>query len=371
MLGKAFMGRVHSNGYDQIKKFFPELNVTPIKQAVCATKEQELKAFANQFDWKHIELNWKNLVNRKDIDVFDNCGPNYLHKDPVILAAENGKHVLCEKPLAINLNDAREMVNAVEKADVINMTSFNYRRIPAIWFARNLIEQGKIGRIFHFRGVYLQDWLIDPKFPFTWRLDKNLAGSGVHGDLNAHIIDLAHYLIGDIQKVIGVETTFIKKRILHGSNEKSNKFKDVLVDDATNFLTKFENGALGTFEATRFATGRKNFLSFEINGSKGSMHFNLERLNELNFLDNNIPESGFKKILVTESNHKYIKNWWPPGHVLGWEHSHIFQIKDFLEAINTHQKIIPNLRDGAKVQAVLEAVTNSISKEKWEHVQTI
>ena len=365
------MGRAHSNAYNQIPIFFPETQLVPVKQVVCGTAKKPLEDFALQFGWNQIELDWIKLLKRDDLDIFDNCAPNYLHKDPVIMAAELGKHILCEKPLALTLDEAREIVSAVEKADVKNMIGFNYRRVPAIWLAKKLIENNMIGRIYHFRGQYLQDWIVNPDFPLVWRLNKDLAGSGAHGDLNSHIIDLAHFLVGKISKVIGMEETFIKKRYIDSKTGENDKMGEVTVDDTTSFLAKFENGAVGTFEATRFATGMKNYFSFEINGSKGSLKFNLERLNELNFLDATSGEPGFNNILVTESNHSYMSNWWPPGHIIGWEHTHIFQIKDFLDAIESNGKIHPDFRDGAYTQAVLEAVSNSILSGKWESINKI
>ncbi|MFX0138880.1 MAG: Gfo/Idh/MocA family protein, partial [Candidatus Hodarchaeota archaeon] len=357
--------------YNQVPIFYPEIEVNTIKQVVCGTNEAGLKLFAKQFGWKNIELDWRKLVTREDIDLFDNSGPNFLHKEPSIEAAEANKHIICEKPLALTLKDAKEMVTAVEKAGIINLVGFNYRRIPAILVAKSLIKEGFLGRLYHFRACYLQDWITDPNFPMVWRLKKEMAGSGAHGDLNSHIIDLANFLVGNIIKVIGMENTFIKERPISSNDKKELSKEKVTVDDAIIFLAKFENGVLGSFEATRFATGRKNHLAFEINGSKGSLYFNLERLNELNFLDATIPDQGFKNILATESKYPYLVNWWPPGHVIGWEHTFIFQARDLLEAIANDKKISPDFREGAKVQAVLEAVSDSISSKNWTSVQSI
>ncbi|MHA1733610.1 MAG: Gfo/Idh/MocA family protein [Promethearchaeota archaeon] len=379
ILGYAFMGRAHSNAYNQAPVFFQEMKGVPVKQVACGRTREPLEAFAKQFGWRETETSWENLVKSDKIDLFDNAGPNNIHKDPVIAAAEAGKHVFCEKPLAMDLRDAREMVHAVEKAGVVNMCAYNYRRVPAIGLAKKLIEEGRLGRIFHFRATYLQDWIVDPNFPLVWRLQKDKCGSGPHGDLNAHIVDVALHLVGPIKKVVGTEETFIKKRpVVAGAKGISDRgsgegaeMGEVTVDDTTSFLAHFENGAVGTFEATRFATGRKNYHYWEINGSKGSLYFNLERMNELNFLDASEPEVGFRNIMVTEGHHPYVGNWWPPGHIIGWEHTHIFQVRDLLDAIGGDGKVSPSIREGAEVQAVLQAVTDSISSGSWQGVQSV
>ena len=261
------------------------------------------------------------------------------------------------------------MLEAARKAGVKHMVAFNYRRVPAIGLAKQLIEADKLGRIYHYRATYLQDWLVDPEFPLAWRLQKERAGSGPHGDLNSHIIDLAHYLIGEIDKVIGMKETFIKKRPLEEvSSELSatsgKKYGEVTVDDAALFLAKFKEGALGSFEASRFAAGRKNF-EIEINGSKGSLAFNFERVNELEYYskEDNQNEQGFKTILVTE--HPYIKALWPAGHIIGYEHTFIHEVYELMQAIAKDEMPSPDFEDGVKCQAVLEAVERSIAEERW------
>jgi len=291
-----------------------------------------------------------------------------------VAAVEAGKHVLCEKPIANTLDEAKLMLAAAEKAGVKHMAAFNYRRVPAVALAKQLISEKRLGRIFHFRAVYLQDWIIDPKFPLVWRLQKPAAGSGPHGDLNAHIIDLALHLVGDIEDEVGMDTTFIKERPLlkdvgaglAAGGSSRNKGK-VTVDDATLFLARFAGGALGSFEATRFAQGRKNYNRFEINGERGSIAFNLERMNELQFFDATLPqkEQGWSTILATEGVHPYLEAWWPPGHIIGWEHTFIHEVYDFLNCIATGRTPSPSFAEGVKTQAVLEAVAVSCRRKSW------
>lgn len=380
MLGYAFMGRAHSNGYNQMPIFFYPPPAKPIKEIVCGRTESKVKAFAEQFGWNKVETDWRKMIKSDKINVFDNCGPNNMHVEPTIQAAEEGIDIITEKPLARNLEEAQKMVDAVKKAGVKAMCAFNYRRVPAVQLAKRLIEEGYIGKIYHWRAVYLQDWIVDPNFPLVWRLRKEIAGSGPHGDLNAHIIDLANYLVGDIQEVVGMEETFITERPLLGSEgvglgdhkaSEDRKMGKVTVDDAVLFLARFKNGALGSFEATRFATGRKNYNSFEINGSKGSIVFNLERLNELQFYSEEDPKfaRGFRTINVTEPEHPYIEKWWPAGHIIGWEHTFTHEIYDFFDAIVNDKEIHPNFEDALKTQLVLERVKDSIKSKTWERCE--
>jgi predicted dehydrogenase len=302
-----------------------------------------------------------------------------MHKEIAIKAAQNGKMILCEKPLATNLKDAQEMLDVVEKANIKHMIDFNYRKVPAICFAKKLIEEGYVGDIYHFRGVFLQDWIVDPNFPLVWRLQQQESGSGAHGDLNAHVIDLARFLVGDIEKVIGMNQTFIKERPLvkevpHLTTGLSavaeEKLGKVTVDDATLFLAKFKNGALGTFEATRFATGNRCGLRFEINGSKGSIRFKFDDMNFLEIFSREDPETkqGFKKISVTEASHPYMASWWPAGHGIGYEHTFVHIVYDFMEAIANNTLPSPNFYDGVECQKVLDAVEKSIREERWVKV---
>jgi predicted dehydrogenase len=378
MLGYAFMGRAHSNALNQIPKFFYPPPAVPVKEVICGRNEAALKGMADQFGWNRIETDWNKMI-KSGIDIFDNCGPNDMHYEPNIAAAEAGLHVITEKPLARNLQEAKEMAKAVEKAGVVNMVAYNYRRVPAVQLAKKLIEDGYIGRVFHWRAVYLQDWIIDPNFPLVWRLQAEKAGSGPHGDLNAHIIDLARYLLGEISTVVGSEETFIKERPLMqdgaggelgAQNATSKEMGKVTVDDAVLFLARFDNGALGSFEATRFANGRRNHNCFEINGSKGSIIFDLERMNELQFYSSEDPKfaQGFRTILVTEGCHPYMDKWWPAGHIIGWEHTFTHEIYDFVKAVVDGSRVMPTFSDGVKTQAVLEAVKESVKSKTWENL---
>jgi predicted dehydrogenase len=379
MIGYAFMGKAHANGWRQVPHFY-DLPAKPVLKTVCGRNEEMVKQAAEKFGFEKYETDWKKLLKDPEIGIIDICTPGNLHKEMAIAALKAGKHVICEKPLANSLADAKEMAAAAEEAGVRTLTAFNYRRVPAIAFAKRMIEEGKIGKIYHWRAVYLQDWIMDPKFPLVWRLKKEVAGSGPHGDLNAHIIDLARYLVGEISEVIGVGKTFIKERPLQeespdgGLGAKGGVEKGkVDVEDAMLFLAKFEKGALGSFEATRFAGGRKNFNSFEINGSKGSLVFNLERLNELQYCDlrGDAETQGFRTILCNEATMPYNEAWWPGGHIIGWEHTFTHEFKDFVEAIGAGEDTMPNFTDGMKTNAVLEAVTRSTEKRRWTRIKKL
>ncbi len=368
LIGYKFMGKAHSHAYRDMPMFF-DVDAIPVMKVICGRNEEAVKKVANQFGWQEYETSWEKLMKREDIDLVDISTPGDTHKEIAIAAARAGKDIFCEKPLANSLAEAKQMLEAARKAGVKHMVAFNYRRVPAIGLAKQLIEADKLGRIYHYRATYLQDWLVDPEFPLAWRLQKERAGSGPHGDLNSHIIDLAHYLIGEIDKVIGMKETFIKKRPLEEvSSELSatsgKKYGEVTVDDAALFLAKFKEGALGSFEASRFAAGRKNF-EIEINGSKGSLAFNFERVNELEYYskEDNQNEQGFKTILVTE--HPYIKALWPAGHIIGYEHTFIHEVYELMQAIAKDEMPSPDFEDGVKCQAVLEAVERSIAEERW------
>lgn len=374
LIGCGFMGKAHSNAYLNVAKFFP-LKAKPVRSVVCDIAKSRVIAFKENWGWEKYETDYKKLLKSGEIDLVDISTPNINHKEIAVMAAENGIHIACEKPLAMNSDEAREMVKAVKKANVINMVCFNYRRVPAIVLAKQLVDEGKIGEIFHIRAVYLQDWIIDPKFPLVWRLKKEIAGSGAHGDLNAHIIDLARYVVGDFNEVVGMDKTFIKKRPLpaeEGSLAATGKKQkgEVTVDDAVLFLAKFKNGAIGSFEATRFANGRRNLNRIEINGSKGSIEFNLERMNELNFYSNTDPKhtQGFRTILVTEPVHPYINAYWPAGHIIGWEHTFLNEMHDLLEGIAKNKAVTPDFEDGLKCQQVLDAVVKSAEEKCWINV---
>lgn len=375
LVGYKFMGRAHSNAYRQVGSFF-DVDPKPVMQAICGRDEAAVKQAAEQLGWRGYETDYHELVKRDDIGLVDVSTPGYLHRDVVLAALEAGKHVLCEKPLANTLAEAQEMLTAAKKAGTINVVNFNYRRVPAVQFAKKLIEDGALGDIRHWRAVYLQDWLNDPKAPLAWRLKKELAGSGSLGDIGAHILDLSLFLIGSVTRVTGTLDTFIKQRPVEVassggsglSQQGGTELGDVTVDDATTFLARFANGATGTFEATRLAPGRRNYNSFEINGSKGSLSFNLERLNELEvyFTEDESGLQGFRTISVTESGHPYTGAWWPAGHIIGWEHTHIHVVKDVLDGIQSGVNPAPSFEDGFRCQAVLDAVDRSNSSGKWE-----
>jgi len=367
LIGYMFMGKAHSQAYRNVHRFF-DMKVVPEMKVICGRNEKAVKEAQQKFGWQEYETDWRKLIERDDIDLIDISTPVNVHKDMAVAAAEAGKNVFCEKPLAMNLEEANQMLKAVEKAKVKHMLGFNYRRVPAVCLAKKLIDEGKIGEIYHFRAQYLQSWITDPDFPLVWRLRKEIAGSGAMGDLGTHIIDLARYLVGEFQEVMGMEETFIRERPDPSQEGKKGK---VTVDDATLFLAKFENGALGSFEATRFATGRKNHLFFEINGSKGSLLFDLENLNRLKFYSTEDPDyaQGYCDILVTEAVHPYIEAWWPQGHIIGWEHTHVNQVYDLLSCIAEDKMPQPNFEDGVRCHQVQEAVEKSIRQGEWVKVK--
>jgi len=361
IVGTKFMGRAHSHAFMDVAHFF-DLPARPVLRAACGRNTADLEAFAQRFGWQTTETDWQRLVARDDIDLIDISTSNVTHMPIAVAAAKAGKHILCEKPIAMNADEARCMLDAAREANVRHMVAFNYRRVPAIMLARQLIEQGRIGPVRHFNAVYYQDWLVDPNYSIVWRHDVKEAGSGAHGDLNAHIVDLARYLVGEIEAVSGAQEIFIKERPLASGGTGT-----VTVDDATLFLARFREGALGSFLATRFATGRKNFLRIELFGSEGSLAFNLERLNELEFYARGDPrsEQGFRTILVTDKTHPYMNAWWPPGHIIGWEHTFIHEVRDLLIAIDANESVTPDFYDGLRCQQVLDAVVQSAQDGRW------
>lgn len=369
MIGYKFMGKAHSNAYRALPMFFPK-SIRPKMKVICGRNQKGVAEAATQFGWEEYVTDWKELVNREDIDLIDINAPSNVHKEVAIAAAKAGKHLYCEKPLALTLKDSREMLTAAEAAGVKHMVGFNYRFTPAVILAKKLIEEGRLGEIYHFRGWFLQDWLTDPDHPLLWRLQKEIAGSGAHGDLGAHLIDMAHYLVGEISEVIGMNETFIKERPLpqHMTGlSESNEKGPVTVDDATLFLARFSNGALGSFEATRFATGHRSTNSFEINGSKGSVIFDFERMNELQvyFKDDEDDVQGFRRVLATDPAHAYSEAWWPAGHAIGYEHTFTHAFVELMEAFREDRQPVPNFLDGVKCQQVLEAVDLSIEHRQW------
>lgn len=374
LVGYGFMGKAHSNAYLKVAKFFP-LKVKPVMKVICDRVKSLANTGKENWGWEKIETNYKKLLRNGEINLVDITTPNNMHKEIALAAAENGVDIACEKPLAMNSNEAREMLRAVKKSKVKHMVWFNYRRVPAIGLAKRIIKEGRIGKIYHIRASYLQDWIMDPNFPLVWRLQKEIAGSGAHGDLNAHIIDLARYLVGEFDEVVGMDKTFIKTRPLVeeavGLAGKGKKEKGkVTVDDAVLFLARFKNGAIGTFESTRFAGGRRNQNQFEINGSKGSLAFKFERMNELEFYSSKESPhlQGFKTILATEGVHPYISAWWPPGHIIGYEHTFINHAYDLINGIVHNKKLKPDFEDGLKCQQVLDAILKSAHERCWVKV---
>jgi predicted dehydrogenase len=375
MIGYAFMGAAHSQGWRTVGHVF-DLPRRPILAAVCGRDGEAVRAMADRQGWAAAETDWRALIARDDVDLVDICSPGDTHAEIAIAALEAGKHVLCEKPLANTVAEAEAMVEAAEAAEQrgqLAMVGFNYRRVPATSLARSMVAEGRLGALRHVRVTYLQDWLVDPEFPLTWRLRKEVAGSGALGDLGAHIIDLAQYLAGE--PVVGVSAlteTFVRERPLpdgttsglSAASETDGGVGTVTVDDAALFTGRFASGALASFEATRFATGRKNALHIELNGERGSLAFDLERLNELSYYDHTEPgaHAGFRRILVTEPDHPYLDAWWPPGHGLGYEHTFVHQARDLVQAIAAGRRPVPSFADGLQVQRVLAAVEESAEK---------
>lgn len=379
IVGTKFMGKAHSNAWTQAPKFF-DLPVKPVLKLACGQDENAAREFAANWGWQEVETDWRKVVERPDIDIIDISAPPALHKDIAIAAAQHGKHIFCEKPMALSFTEAKEMHAAVEAAGVLHYLNHNYRRTPAVAFARQLIEEGKIGRIFHWRGTYLQDWITDPNFPLTWHLQKKYAGAGPHYDLNSHSLDLAHYLVGDVTAVTAMMSQVYPQRPLPSAGAGTFKagtvgtgMGDQDVEDASFMLAEFENGALGSFEASRFASGRKNYNYFEIYGSKGSLAFNLERMNELQYLNLADPgdEQGFRTILVTNASHPYEAAWWPPGHIIGYEHEFTHAVVDFLKALDQGAAVTPNFADGMKIMQVLDAGLLSASQKRQVKVAEI
>jgi len=371
--GYKFMGRAHSNAWLKAPLFF-DIPARPVLKVACGRHEASLKEFADKWGWEQTETDWKKLVARPDIDIIDIALPQNLHYEMAMAAAKEGKHIFCEKPLAMNLKQAEEMLKVCEDNKVKHYLNHNYRRTPAISYAKQMILDGKIGRIFHWRCAYQQDWIVDPNFPLTWQLKKETAQAGPQWDLNSHAVDLAHYLVGEISSVSCLTANFIKERPL-ADEATTGSLKagvvgtekgEVTVEDAALMMVQFKNGAVGSFEATRFATGRKNGLTFEIYGSKGSLTFNLERMNELEYysLKDEEGTQGFRTIQTTEAVHPYAGNWWPAGHIIGYEHSFVHAVADFITAVEENKTIEPNFYDGVKITEVLDAGLRSAEEKK-------
>ena len=364
------MGRVHSNAYHKVNHFF-DLEYEPVLKTICDSNEEKLIPFAEKWGWESHETDWRNLVDRDDIDLIDICVPNIFHYELVLAFAEAGKIITCEKPLALTVAEAREMTEAVEKSGRPNMVWFNYRRVPALALAKRIVDEGRIGRIFHYRAKYLQDYTISPNVPqggdALWRLDAKVAGSGVTGDLISHSVDLAMWLIGGLSSVCAMTETFIKER---EHLDKKGEVMPVTIDDACAFLARFENGAFGTFESTRYARGRKNQQTLEINGDKGSVAFDIEDAHQLTYFNHGDDSHlrGWRTIKVWDSDHPYMDHWWVPGCSIGYEHFHINTLADFLSGLEKNEKTCPDFRDGLATQIVCETILSSANNKRWETI---
>lgn len=378
MIGGAFMGKAHSNGWRQVGTFF-DPPVKPVLKVLCDKDPGVLKN-AERYGWQEASQSWEEVIARDDIDVVDICTPNFLHPPIAIAAAKAGKHILCEKPLANTIKEAKDMLSAVEKAGVKHMCGFSYRFAPALQTVKKMLDQKALGEIFHFRAAYQQDWIVDPDFPMVWRLKKKHTGSGALGDIGAHITDLCHFLVGEVSEVASAMETFIKKRVkadsdsgAWGAKGGAKKVYDTVdVDDAAVYLGRIKGAnTLATFEATRFAPGRRNYNSIEIYGSKGSVVWNQEDMNSFQYFDRGDPDTlqGFRKVLACDSGHPYVGQWWPPGHIIGYEHLFVHEIYEFLCGLNRRKAVAPTFVDAVKCQQVLEAVERAAKSRKWEKVR--
>lgn len=369
LIGCGFMGRTHSNAYNRVKNFFPDLEYQPKLQAVCSRNEEKVKSFADQWGYASYETDWKTLIKRDDIDAVDICTPNNMHAEIAIAAAKAGKMVLCEKPIARNLEEAQLMVDEITKAKVRNTVWYNYRRLPAVTLAKKIVDSGKLGKIFHYRSNFLQDWTINENLPqggrAFWRMDAEAAGSGVTGDLLAHCIDTAMWLNGGIMDVSAMTETFVKQRV----HEDTGKLQDVKIDDACIFHCHFENGSLGLFESSRYARGHKALFTFEINGEKGSLKWDLHDLNRLEYFDNSDDSTvrGWRSIHVTDGDQPYMDKWWVPGLSIGYEHSFVHQAADFLKSLESDEVCAPTFKDALETQKVCESVIDSAVDKEWKN----
>jgi len=370
IIGTGFMGRTHANGYNRVPNFFPDLTHRPVIQAVCSRNKEKVKAFAAQWGAVDYETDWKALIKREDIDAIDICTPNDFHAEMAIAAAEAGKMILCEKPLARTVSEAEKMVEAINKAGVRNTVWYNYRRVPAVTLAKKLVDEGKLGKIFHYRANFLQDWTISPELPqggeALWRLDAEAAGSGVTGDLLAHCIDTAIWLNGSIVDVSAMTETFIKERV----HQKTGKVQQVGIDDACIFHCHFKNGSLGLFESTRYARGHKALYTFEINGEHASIRWDLHDLNRLEYFDHRDDSvvRGWRSIHVTDGDQPYMDKWWVPGLIIGYEHTFIHQAADFMASLDTGKPCSPTFEEALETQRVCEAVIESANSRSWQEV---
>jgi len=361
MIGYAFMGKAHVNAYKKIPYIYWPPSAIPRLVAICGRSEEKVKEAQKRYGFERYYTDWRELIKDSDVQILDNGGPNNLHADPSITALEMGKHVICEKPMARDSKEAKMMLEFALKSSAKHMIAFNYRFVPAIRLAKELIEDGTLGEIYHFRAKYLQEWIMDPNFPIVWRLKKEVSGSGALGDIGSHIIDLARFLVGEPKNVSAIVKTFIKER---PSDINPSKKEKVDVDDAFVAVVEFKNGAIGTLEASRFCAGRKNHQVIEINGSKGSLVFNLERMNELEiYLNSDRKEiMGFRNVLITESYHPYWDKWWPHGHIIGWEHTFVHELYYFIDCVINNKPVEPfgaTFLDGYRCAVICDAILES------------
>src|SRR6202522_1930596 len=369
LVGYGFMGRTHSNAYKRVNDFF-DVPYRPVLKAVCGRTAEGAEKFAEQWGYESVETDWRKLIERKDIDAIDICTPNNTHAEIAIAAAAKGKMVLCEKPLSMNLVEGQKMVDAIEKAGVANTVWYNYRRVPAVTLAKKLIDDGKLGKIFHYRANFLQDWTISADLPQggtgLWRLDVAAAGSGVTGDLLAHCIDTALWLNGSIDTVCAMTETFVKQR----KHNLTGKVEPVGIDDACAFLCRFANGSMATFEATRYARGHKALFTLEVNGERASAGWDLHDLHRLEYFDHRDEGRlrGWKSVLISDGDHPYMKSWWVPGLQIGYEHTFIHQVADFLQATGKGERAAPTFADGTATDYVTDAVLKSAKTRQWEKV---
>lgn len=368
LIGGGFMGRTHSNGYKRIPNFFPDLAYTPVLKAVCFRNATKLSAFAEQWGYESTETDWRKLIERSDIDAVDICTPNDTHAEIAMAAAKAGKMILCEKPLARNLEESQAMVDEVEASGVKNTVWYNYRRIPAVTLAKQIIDSGRLGKIYHYRANFLQDWTINDQLPqggeALWRMDAAVAGSGVIGDLLSHCIDTAMWLNGGIKDVSAMSETFVKERM----HQLTGKVEKVGIDDACSFICHFNNGSLGLFESTRYARGHKALYTFEINGANASIKWDLHDLNRLEFFDNTDDSHlrGWRSIHVTDGEQPYMNKWWVPGLGIGYEHSFVHQVADFLRSLETGEPCSPTFKEALDTQKVCQALVDSSATRSWK-----
>jgi predicted dehydrogenase len=380
IIGHNFMGKAHAHAWRTAPRFF-ELEAEPVLKVAVGRNEETLKAYADTWGWEETATDWRAVVARDDVDVVDIAVPTKMHAEIAIAAAEAGKHVFCEKPIALGSGQARAMLAAAQRAGVVHYLNHNYRRTPAVMLAKQLIDEGFVGRPFHWRGAYLQDWIVDPEFPLTWHLQREHAGAGPHFDLGSHNVDLARFLIGEIKSVSASVARFVTERPLPGAGAATfsageggaTESGPVTVEDAAFVTAEFENGALGSIDTSRFAPGRKNHHTFEIYGSDGSIVFDLERMNELQVFSRHDPPhlQGFRTVLATESVHPYVAAWWPPGHTIGYEHGFHHAVVDFVRAVTAGAEVRPNFEDGLRTTLVLEAALRSAASGTRVEVEAV